>query len=207
MQANARDRYRRHAGHRQGFTLIELLVVIAIIMILAALMMPAISKAKRSAQRNLARQEVRSIAAAWQRYLSDYRSPRQLASGEDGLPADLAELERTGIEIDDVMAALLTAQSTRYNRNQVRYMEFKKYDDEGAPANPWWDSNRAAQTHDGHVTHRYHVKFDANLDGAIDADDGASPPDSRVPLTVIVWTYDLNVDDPSDVRYVVGSWN
>ena len=56
----------------QGFTLIELLVVIAIIAILAALLLPALFRAKVQAQSRKAQLDVGSIANAIHSYEADY---------------------------------------------------------------------------------------------------------------------------------------
>ena len=73
-------------GSPRGFTLIELLVVIAIIAILAAMLLPVLSRAKESGHRIACLNNLKQLSLSAQMFVNDNEGNYPLRSATDRWP-------------------------------------------------------------------------------------------------------------------------
>jgi len=116
---------------RHGFTLIELLVVIAIIAILAAMLLPALSKAREKARQSVCMNNMRQLFLATEFYINDYDEwyPRYIGLGQASNPSVTNEPCWAGLTD---LGYLSSTRLTRYlsnvatGENVVRCPSFNK---------------------------------------------------------------------------------
>ncbi len=77
-------KYLRDASHKHAFTLVELLVVIGIIALLMAILLPALSKARQSAQVVICASHLREIGIACFNYAADNKGKLPIPQGGGG---------------------------------------------------------------------------------------------------------------------------
>jgi prepilin-type N-terminal cleavage/methylation domain-containing protein/prepilin-type processing-associated H-X9-DG protein len=115
-------------GRASAFTLIELLVVIAIIAILAALLLPALAKAKEKAKITGCKNNEHQLSLATMMYAGD---------NEDKLPDCSYQGQPRGVWVWDVSAYIITNLQQYAVRQDIFYCPNEHYLYNSATPNAW----------------------------------------------------------------------
>jgi len=103
---------------KKGFTLIELLVVVAIIAILAAMLLPALARARETARRGVCVSNLKQIGLALKMYAQDFDESFPDASGVAQPPAGAGEGEGHVIMCFNKLLGYTNSTAAGWNTNR-----------------------------------------------------------------------------------------
>jgi prepilin-type N-terminal cleavage/methylation domain-containing protein len=184
----------KQAAARQGFTLIELLVVIGIIALLAAIIVPALNGAFRTAKKARAMQTCKDIQGACQRYFSEYnRMPVPVkvkhGKGDKLFEKDNADVIDILILADDLDSPnVVNSKSIRFLDMDTKTLESYTKDKGDGLLDPW--------------NNPYRIYLDMDFDDRIDASatGSASGDEIRAKVAVASAGDDGEWDTKDDIR-------
>lgn len=164
----------KSSRRRRGFTLIEMLVVMGVIVLLMAMLFPAIKGALQSSQRNQAQAEVNALAAAIRAYQAEY-GKLPLINAWQMIGANNEGEFYTGSTsgASQTIMKILEGQDTTYNPRQKVFIDPQPGSANGEFKDPWG--------------RQYELKFDSNYTGKLEYYSGGNTAGSeKIPECVIV---------------------
>lgn len=175
---------------RAGFTLVEMLVVVAVIAILAAILIPTVGGARKTALRRKAELECNSIKTAVEQFFADFK---YMPWGDpDDAKARVGDDQwtQTPDEHKNAMALLRGENKLRKAYLEISTRDAKgsssSEEDEGIFYDPWKNP--------------YHIGMDRNLDQQIDYTYGGSKKTYKTRVLVLSNGPDGEPDTEDDIR-------